>query len=117
MHRVDAFGNSPECVGSSPRVSGVCQDGAKEFAKRRSRLAERLSAVAEKLAGSRDESSRETRREIARKKTRGRAARLPEVGGVCGSEPPVPQITGGGQRLTMGKPPRTVGKSLVPHFS
>ncbi|RWV81073.1 hypothetical protein GW17_00057544 [Ensete ventricosum] len=41
-----------ECVGSSPRVSGVCYDGAREFTERRSRLVERLSGEAEKLAGS-----------------------------------------------------------------
>ncbi|RWW44310.1 hypothetical protein BHE74_00049942 [Ensete ventricosum] len=44
-----------ECVGSSSRVLGVCQDGAREFAKRRSRLIGRLSGVAEKLAGSWDD--------------------------------------------------------------
>ncbi|RWW32347.1 hypothetical protein GW17_00002981 [Ensete ventricosum] len=41
-------------VGSSLRVSGVYQDGVREFARRRSRLAERLSRVAEKLTGSYD---------------------------------------------------------------
>ncbi|RWV90229.1 hypothetical protein BHE74_00032704 [Ensete ventricosum] len=45
------LGTRQECVGSSPRVSGVYQDGAREFAGRRSRLAERLSGVFEKLAG------------------------------------------------------------------
>ncbi|RWV77897.1 hypothetical protein GW17_00061220 [Ensete ventricosum] len=40
-----------ECVGSSLRVSGVCQDSAREFIRRRPRLARRLSRVAEKLAG------------------------------------------------------------------
>ncbi|RWW38950.1 hypothetical protein BHE74_00055768 [Ensete ventricosum] len=48
------LGTRQECVRSSPRVSGVCQDGAREFAKRRSRLTGRLSRVAEKLARSRD---------------------------------------------------------------
>ncbi|RWV83882.1 hypothetical protein GW17_00054451 [Ensete ventricosum] len=45
------LGTHLECVGSSPRVSGVCQDGARKFAKRRSRLVGRLSEVAKKLAG------------------------------------------------------------------
>ncbi|RWV80327.1 hypothetical protein BHE74_00042117 [Ensete ventricosum] len=40
-----------ECVWSSLRVSGVCQDGTRKFARRRPRLAGRLSGVAEKLAG------------------------------------------------------------------
>ncbi|RZS05101.1 hypothetical protein BHM03_00035567 [Ensete ventricosum] len=48
------LGTRQECVGSSPRVSGVCQDSAREFAKRRLRLAGRLSGVAEKLTGSWD---------------------------------------------------------------
>ncbi|RZR77948.1 hypothetical protein BHM03_00003158 [Ensete ventricosum] len=39
------------CVGSSLRVSRVCQDSIREFARRRPRLTERLSGVAEKLAG------------------------------------------------------------------
>ncbi|RRT64548.1 hypothetical protein B296_00009029 [Ensete ventricosum] len=43
-----------EYVGSSPRVSRACQDGAREFARRRPRLAEKLSGVAEKLVGSWD---------------------------------------------------------------
>ncbi|RWW71929.1 hypothetical protein BHE74_00020297 [Ensete ventricosum] len=33
------------------RVLGVCQDGVREFARRRSRLTGRLSGVAEKLVG------------------------------------------------------------------
>ncbi|RWV82446.1 hypothetical protein GW17_00056055 [Ensete ventricosum] len=45
------LGTRQECVGSSPRVSGVFQDGAREFAKRRPKITERLSRVAEKLAG------------------------------------------------------------------
>ncbi|RWW41898.1 hypothetical protein BHE74_00052587 [Ensete ventricosum] len=40
-----------ECIGSSSRVSRVCQDGIREFARRRPRLVERLSGVAEKLTG------------------------------------------------------------------
>ncbi|RWV82990.1 hypothetical protein GW17_00055466 [Ensete ventricosum] len=40
-----------EYIGSSSRVSGVYQDGAREFTRRRPRLARRLSGVAEKLAG------------------------------------------------------------------
>ncbi|RWV89435.1 hypothetical protein BHE74_00012423 [Ensete ventricosum] len=46
------LGTRQECVGSSPRVSGVYQDGAREFARRRPRLVGRLSRVAEKLARS-----------------------------------------------------------------
>ncbi|RWW55069.1 hypothetical protein BHE74_00038313 [Ensete ventricosum] len=56
MHRAQIqimrLGTRLECVGSSPRVSGVCQDGAREFAGRRSRLVRRLSGVADRLAGS-----------------------------------------------------------------
>ncbi|RWW00982.1 hypothetical protein GW17_00036012 [Ensete ventricosum] len=56
MHRAGVrtmrLGNRQESVGSSLRVSGVCQDGAREFVRRRSRLAGRLSGVAERLAGS-----------------------------------------------------------------
>ncbi|RWW81685.1 hypothetical protein BHE74_00009890 [Ensete ventricosum] len=43
------LGTYQECVGSSPRVLGACQDGAMEFAGRRPRLAGRLSGVAEGL--------------------------------------------------------------------
>ncbi|RRT40581.1 hypothetical protein B296_00050691 [Ensete ventricosum] len=46
------LGTRHECVGSSQKVSGACQDGVREFAKRRPRLAERLSGVAETLAES-----------------------------------------------------------------
>ncbi|RWV78211.1 hypothetical protein GW17_00060852 [Ensete ventricosum] len=45
-----ALASSP--VGeSSRRLSGVCQDGAREFARRRPRLTGRLLGVAKKLAG------------------------------------------------------------------
>ncbi|RWW10908.1 hypothetical protein BHE74_00046159 [Ensete ventricosum] len=37
------LGTRLECVGSLPRVSGACQDSAREFAERRPRLARRLS--------------------------------------------------------------------------
>ncbi|RWW20065.1 hypothetical protein GW17_00015843 [Ensete ventricosum] len=103
------LGTYQECVGSSPRVSGVCQDGAKEFAKRRPRLTGRLSGVAEKLVESRNDdgpssddavgsrrkfarrftegtgSSLGTQREIAGNKAEGLAARLLEVAGIYGS--------------------------------
>ncbi|RWW44286.1 hypothetical protein BHE74_00049963 [Ensete ventricosum] len=46
------LGTRQECVESSSRVSEVCQDGTREFAKRRPRLTERLLGVAEKLTGS-----------------------------------------------------------------
>ncbi|RRT58458.1 hypothetical protein B296_00039588 [Ensete ventricosum] len=63
MYRVDAFGNSlgvyrklAEGIGSLLGWrKGVRQDGAREFSKKRPRLAERLSGVAEKLARSRDD--------------------------------------------------------------
>ncbi|RRT69500.1 hypothetical protein B296_00012449 [Ensete ventricosum] len=68
------LGTRQECIGSLPRVSGVCQDGAREFARRRPRLAERLSRVAEKVVKSSDGdspkgsgSSLGTHREIARR--------------------------------------------------
>ncbi|RRT63430.1 hypothetical protein B296_00026793 [Ensete ventricosum] len=41
-----------KCIGSSSRVSGVCQDGTREFARRRLKLAKRLSGVAEMLTKS-----------------------------------------------------------------
>ncbi|RZS23946.1 hypothetical protein BHM03_00056960 [Ensete ventricosum] len=43
---------SNECIWSLLGVSRACQDGVREFARRRPRLAGRLSRVAEKLAGS-----------------------------------------------------------------
>ncbi|RRT60315.1 hypothetical protein B296_00026159 [Ensete ventricosum] len=52
MHRVDAVENSPGVRQELTRVSRVYQDGAREFTRRRSRLARRLSGVAEKLTGS-----------------------------------------------------------------
>ncbi|RWW06585.1 hypothetical protein GW17_00030078 [Ensete ventricosum] len=45
------LGTHLECVGSSPRVSGACQDDAREFTGRRLRLVGRLSRVAERLIG------------------------------------------------------------------
>ncbi|RRT84937.1 hypothetical protein B296_00004771 [Ensete ventricosum] len=46
------LGTRLEYIRSSPRVSGVCKDSAREFTRRRLRLTERLSGVAERLAGS-----------------------------------------------------------------
>ncbi|RWW48929.1 hypothetical protein BHE74_00044963 [Ensete ventricosum] len=46
------LGTHLECIGSSPRVSGVCQDGAREFTGRRPGLTGRLSGKAEKLVRS-----------------------------------------------------------------
>ncbi|RZS15343.1 hypothetical protein BHM03_00047179 [Ensete ventricosum] len=43
------LGTRQECIGSSSRVSGVCQDSAREFARRRPRLTGRLSRVVEKI--------------------------------------------------------------------
>ncbi|RWV77082.1 hypothetical protein GW17_00062143 [Ensete ventricosum] len=48
------LGTRKECVRSSPKVSGVCQDGARVFARRRPRPVRRLSGVAEKLTGNLD---------------------------------------------------------------
>ncbi|RZS11015.1 hypothetical protein BHM03_00042309 [Ensete ventricosum] len=48
------LGTRLDIVGSSPRVSGACQDGAREFTGRRRSLVKRLSGVAERLAGSRE---------------------------------------------------------------
>ncbi|RZS20886.1 hypothetical protein BHM03_00053456 [Ensete ventricosum] len=47
------LGTRLECIGSSPKVSGACQDGIREFVGRRPRLAGRLSGVAKRLAGMR----------------------------------------------------------------
>ncbi|RRT35003.1 hypothetical protein B296_00030638 [Ensete ventricosum] len=82
---------SGQCVRSSPRVSGVCHGGAREFARRRPRLAGRLSRVAEKAY--RDGiSSKFTRKFVEgieklvgntpgdrRKKTRRLIVRMPEA--------------------------------------
>ncbi|RRT44200.1 hypothetical protein B296_00029958, partial [Ensete ventricosum] len=50
--RTMRLGTLLERVGSSRKVSGACQDGAREFTRRRSRLVGRLSGVAERLAES-----------------------------------------------------------------
>ncbi|RWW58447.1 hypothetical protein BHE74_00034689 [Ensete ventricosum] len=46
------LGTRLECVGSSSRVSGTCQDGTREFIEKRPRLTRRLLGVAKRLAGS-----------------------------------------------------------------
>ncbi|RWW48485.1 hypothetical protein BHE74_00045442 [Ensete ventricosum] len=46
------LGTRLECIRSSPRVSGACQDDTREFTEGRPRLTGRLSGVAEILAGS-----------------------------------------------------------------
>ncbi|RWV79107.1 hypothetical protein GW17_00059814 [Ensete ventricosum] len=46
------LGTRQKCIGGLPRVSGACQDGTREFTKRRPRLTRRLSGVVEKLAES-----------------------------------------------------------------
>ncbi|RWW47937.1 hypothetical protein BHE74_00046034 [Ensete ventricosum] len=55
MHRVGVrtmqLGTRQEYVVSSSWVLGACQDGTREFAKRRPRLVGRLSGVAEMLTG------------------------------------------------------------------
>ncbi|RWW48663.1 hypothetical protein BHE74_00045242 [Ensete ventricosum] len=65
MHRARVqtiqLGTHQECVRNSPRVSGVYQDGVREFTERRPRLAERLSGVAERLAGSWEGPSRNSK--------------------------------------------------------
>ncbi|RRT34943.1 hypothetical protein B296_00054851 [Ensete ventricosum] len=86
-------------------VSGACQDGTKEFARRRPRLTGRLSGVAEKIVGTSASSqvrtmrwdlagsslgdsqkelrrSLRTRREIAGKKTGGHTTSMSEVTGL-----------------------------------
>ncbi|RRT81937.1 hypothetical protein B296_00003280 [Ensete ventricosum] len=74
------LGTRQECVGSSPRVSGVYQDSAREFAKRRPRLVGRLSGIAEKLIWTQDQAkvsgqglddAEGARREFARRFTEG----------------------------------------------
>ncbi|RWV82097.1 hypothetical protein GW17_00056433 [Ensete ventricosum] len=94
------LGTRQECVGSSPRVSRVCQNSVREFVKRRPRLAKRLSGLgiepsSDDAVGSRWKFTRRfaegigklagTRREIAGKKTGGLTARLSEITGVYGS--------------------------------
>ncbi|RRT85162.1 hypothetical protein B296_00008956 [Ensete ventricosum] len=67
------LGTRLEYVGSLLRVSGDCQDGAKEFIGRRSRLIERLSRVAERLTGRFDIHPKEInsgRRCASRRRTR-----------------------------------------------
>ncbi|RWW52587.1 hypothetical protein BHE74_00040967 [Ensete ventricosum] len=84
-----------ECVKSSSRVSGIRQDGTREFARRRPRLTERLLRVAEKFAGmgSHQEFARRFTEEIGklagnikgdhREKTGGLVARMPEATGLA----------------------------------
>ncbi|RRT58420.1 hypothetical protein B296_00002160 [Ensete ventricosum] len=81
------LGTRQECVGSSPRVSGVCQDSAREFAKRRPsddaigsrrKFAKRFAEGIRKLAGKAKGDYRKEDRRTCRKIT-----------GVCGSKPPV----------------------------
>ncbi|RWW00493.1 hypothetical protein GW17_00036545 [Ensete ventricosum] len=49
------LGTFLECVGSSLRVSGACQNDAREFVRRRARLVGRLLGLAEELAGRLDD--------------------------------------------------------------
>ncbi|RWW36724.1 hypothetical protein BHE74_00058232 [Ensete ventricosum] len=84
MHRVDAFGNSlgvcrklAEGIGSLP---GWCKG-----------VRQKMTETRRKIVGGRDSpkesgSSLGTRREIARKKTGGLAARLPECAGITGGD-------------------------------
>ncbi|RZS08419.1 hypothetical protein BHM03_00039404 [Ensete ventricosum] len=98
-----------ECIGSSPRVSRVCQDDTREFARRRPRLAGRLSRVAEKLVGRIRKLARNMSGDC-QKKTIGLAARMPEATRFAGriNRPYL------GVRAT--KPPRSAGKPPVPYF-
>ncbi|RWV92763.1 hypothetical protein GW17_00044828 [Ensete ventricosum] len=64
------LGTRQECVRSSLRVSGACQDDIREFAERRPRLIERLSGVAERLIGSIGKIARSTPRNRRRKTMR-----------------------------------------------
>ncbi|RWV84796.1 hypothetical protein BHE74_00029839 [Ensete ventricosum] len=59
-----------ECIGSLSRVSGACQDGAREFIGRRPRLTGRSSGVAERLAGSVGKITRNTPGDRQRKTVR-----------------------------------------------
>ncbi|RWW11030.1 hypothetical protein GW17_00025389 [Ensete ventricosum] len=92
------LGTRQECIGSSLRVSGVCQDGAREFARRRPRLVRRLLRVVKKLTGSYDGLVMDFARRFTegigklarnmsgdcRKKTIGLTARIPEATGLTG---------------------------------
>ncbi|RWV79728.1 hypothetical protein GW17_00059087 [Ensete ventricosum] len=128
MHRVDVFGNSSgvcrkltEGIGSLPGWrKGVRQKKTETWQK-----------IIRGDSPKESESSLGSQREIAGKKTGGLAVRLLEVAGVCGiklefekwREPLlrkfrwvnrwratvgslVPQNPGGGQQLSVGKPPR-----------
>ncbi|RWV80477.1 hypothetical protein GW17_00058253 [Ensete ventricosum] len=67
MHQVDTFGNLPRV-----RVSGVCQDGVREFAKEdrdlpedcRGRFAEGIGKLAGNVKGDRRKNDRRTCRKI-----------------------------------------------------
>ncbi|RWW17806.1 hypothetical protein GW17_00018243 [Ensete ventricosum] len=106
-----------ERVGSSLRVSGVCQDDAREFAKRRPRLTGRLSGVAKKLVGSRDDDAVGSRRKFARRFAEGIGKLTRNVKEDRRKEDrrTYHKIAGGcqsmrDQLLTTGKPLGTTGK-------
>ncbi|RWW64148.1 hypothetical protein BHE74_00028629, partial [Ensete ventricosum] len=81
-------GNSPD-IGSSSKVSGAYQDGAREFVGKRPRLAGRFSGEAEKLVGTVRLEFAEGIRKLTkntrghrRRKTVKLAKRMPEVAGL-----------------------------------
>ncbi|RWW01755.1 hypothetical protein GW17_00035189 [Ensete ventricosum] len=112
-----------ECVGTSPKVSGACQDDTREFAGRRLRLVGRLLRVAKKLIGRLDDAVGARRAfartlpkvsgrslgtcwrslEEDRETHRWRSRRLP----ICGSK--VNHYRPGFRVANTGKPPRADG--------
>ncbi|RWW63225.1 hypothetical protein BHE74_00029611 [Ensete ventricosum] len=103
------LGTRQECVGRSLRVSGVCQDDAREFARRRSRLVGRLSGVVEKLVWRIGKFAGNTPGDY-RKKTGRLATRMLEATGLAGINCPYPGV----QAI---EPPRSTGEPPVPEFS
>ncbi|RZS09657.1 hypothetical protein BHM03_00040764 [Ensete ventricosum] len=97
------LGTHLECIGSSSRVSGVCQDGAREFTERRPGLTERLSGKAEKLVRSWEGIKKLAGNTLGDhwRKTVRLAVRIPEAAGLAGA---------------MIVPPRPVVVSPVPYF-
>ncbi|RWW40605.1 hypothetical protein BHE74_00053967 [Ensete ventricosum] len=101
-----------ELVRSASRVSRVCQDGTREFAKRRPRLAERLSGVDEKLTGRIGKLAGNTLGDY-RKKTRRLTARILEDVGLVGGQ----RVNRSYPGVRAAEPPKSAGKPPVPSFS
>ncbi|RRT45569.1 hypothetical protein B296_00021450 [Ensete ventricosum] len=88
------LGTCLECVGSLSRVSGSCQDGAREFVSRRPKLSGRLLGAAEKLAES-WEARREFTRTSLKVSRRSLGTRREIVGGrPSDSQQGMPGVTG-----------------------